>query len=402
MINLKETREILSYDEMNELVNKSETLDYVDETIDGIETRTFGYNLLSPDAFENKGARNCRGMMFEKESKKLIALPFFKFFNYNENETYSSQNIKSWKVINVYDKVDGSLIYFYRVNGKLFCRTQRMYNNVQSLRAMEIVNNRKDYKDFILNIIDHDCTPMFELLSPDIDPHIIRYNFTNELVFLGMRNMKTGELTMPTTELYSMYSPSNEITTVLPSDKFESIKELINFCMNSNFERKDLIEGYTVLFDNNELIKFKTQQFFQIHQLRDSCTKSDINIVRMIFDGTIDDALPEIEEDEIAKNFVKAVMHSVADTWSTRLKNAERFCEEHCNLNRKEFYELCLKELDSKTVHIAMKHFSALEDPNIQFPAEHKGMIESYIASREWRESPYFSEYAKRFESISK
>lgn len=396
-MDLKETRKVISYEKMNELVSSSDTLDYVDEVIDGVETRTFGYNVIAPGAFDRCGARNCRGMMFEKSTGKLLALPFFKFFNYGENEDYSAEAVHSWKVIDMYDKVDGSLIYFYKVNGKLFCRTQRMYNNVQSLRAMEIVNGREDYQEFILNVLDRGYTPLFELLSPDVDPHIVRYDF-KELVFLGMRNMIDGELVMPTTELYMDLSPSSNVTTILPNNRFDTIDELIDFCQNSNFERNELIEGYTVLFDNNELVKFKTSQFHQIHGLIDDCTRSDVNIAHMIFEGRLDDVLPEIDDNEIAKKFVHAVIHSIADTWNARLKTAGRYCEENRNLTIKEFNEKCRKELDPKIVPIALRHFRAMNDPLAMYPAEHKGMIDSYIAKREWRGSAFFAEYAKRFE----
>ena len=86
MINYENTRKVLSYNEMMNIYNKTDNFDIVDEEVYGIKTRSFNYRLDVFQSFNQCGARNFRGTTFDIESKELLALPFYKFFNYNQSE----------------------------------------------------------------------------------------------------------------------------------------------------------------------------------------------------------------------------------------------------------------------------------------------------------------------------
>ena len=338
-------------------------------------------------------------MVFNRDTKELLALPFFKFFNYNENDMYSKENISSWKIVNIYDKVDGSLIYFFNLNGDLICKTQRSCNNVQSRRAMELITNRPDYKKLIWKCLNAGYTPLFELVSPNVDPHIVRYNF-NELVFLGMRNMKTGELVMPTVDIYMFLAPAAQVTTILPTYKFNSLEDLLRY-IKIDLTSLHVTEGYTVLFNNNELVKFKTSQYLKLHKLADSCMKSDVFIVKAYFNGTIDDIKASMRDNIEVSRFIDDVVSSVSDVWNKRLAEAEEFYNEYGEYKEysiKEYIETAKEEgMDKKVLPIAIQYYKCHNDWNQPTPKEHEGIVKSFIASKDWRESYHFDKYRDRF-----
>lgn len=380
-----ESRKVLDFDEMMELYNKIDNFDYVDEVIDNnTTTRTFNYKLNIVNSFVKKGARNFRGTVFNLNTKELIALPFFKFFNYNENIMTKDTLVNKWTIKNDYEKIDGSLIYFYKVNNKLFARTQRSCTNKQSIKALSIVNSDDDLKDYIEDLIDNNYTPLFELVAPSIDPHVITYD--NEfLTFLGIRNMKTGQLIMSNSDILPYKKYIDKLVTILPlkASNYLKIEDYVNECKyHVEDNRKDLLEGFVIEFTNGELVKIKYRQYITIHKMYDEII-NDIKIVNRIFNNTLDDMMSEINYNNIDSSYVNNIIKCVDDTWNRNEKIGKEFYNKYKELSKYDYYLKTKEELNEDQKYFALSFYNNKTDTS--------KLLNSYIANRKWRQSKYYN-----------
>ena len=381
-VKFKDSKKLISFDEMQSICDNTDNFDYVDEVIYGRTTRSFNYRLDIFDTFNQLAGRNFRGTTYDLETKELLAAPFFKFFNYNQSPFTLDTTIRSWNMINVFEKVDGSMIYFYKVNDNLVARTQRRCSNIQSIRAMYIVNNNKRLKNYINKVIDDGYTPIFELISPIYDQHIVYYN-VELLCFLALRDRTTGKVYCSDSTEVPIYKEES-LSTYPIVESFTNIKEIVDLCTNQVIDnRKDLREGFVVLFDNNELIKFKRLQFINLQRLRDSIT-NEKNIASMLFIGTLDDIFYEFRDNQIILDYVNNIIECINDTWNKRLKFCKSYYEDNKHLDKKQFAIKAQKELDKKDFTIAMLYLKSDGDPILD------RLQDSYIKNKEWQLSTLY------------
>lgn len=381
MNSLEESRQILSFDEMTKLSNEIDNFYYTDEMTLGVMTRTFNYRLNIFSQFSNPGGRNFRGSVYRVDTKELVALPFFKFFNLDENPFSFSNIVKDWKIKNIYEKVDGSLIYFYKIKDNIVCRTKGSYNSRQAIIAQSFLMHDKNLKDFIEGLIDNSFTPMFELLSP-LNEIVVKYDFT-DLCFLGARSLKTGEVVFPNYE--NIDRICNVLTLYPIYDRFNSVQDIVDTCNTEKFERNDILEGYTVLFENNEIVKIKRPQYLDLHAIKSSLVR-DTKIVELLFGDKLDDLLAEYKDNSEITDYVNMVVDSVDDTWNKSCKSSLVFYRDNKDLGRKEFALKAKNELENFSFSICMNYYSHGEEADLT------RIRESYFSSRKWRESKFFKE----------
>lgn len=416
---INESTKILTLDEMMNLYNNTNNFDYTDEDVGSTITRTFNYKLDITELFLQRGARNFRGTVYDLYTKKLLALPFYKFFNYNQNTFSDKDRLSKYKITGVFEKVDGSLVYFYKVNEKLMARTKRSCTNYQSIKSLELVNQNPELKEFIIKSINFDYTPMFEFISPS-NNLVVEYDFET-LCFLGLRHMITGKLYMPNSNMIKTYN--NPIIFTYPLKRKSEIKKLnsisniiaeckkdykiisfSNFLKNIGSKlpflkrasdllrsilRKKIREGYVVEFTDplndsiTEIVKFKRLSYLNIFKLKDSI-RSESLIVQSIFNETIDDLISELNNNEIAKKKIKILINCVDDTWNRWIKEAKSFWLNNKDLSRKDYAIKAKKELESEIFSFAMKYYiegnySIFED-----------LQHSYIKYKKWNKSKFY------------
>ena len=409
-ITFEDSRKVLSYDEMIDLCNKTENFDYIDESIYGRTTRTFNYRLDIFESFAKVGARNFRGTVYDLESKELLALPFFKFFNYNQSAFTLANIVNQWNLTTIYEKVDGSLIYFYKVGNHLVCRTKRSCTNFQSNRSMQLINANAELKEYISKMIDLGYTPMFEFISP-LNEVIVKYNFET-LCFLALRNRTTGQLYFADSKEVPIYK-DKYLRTYPITDNVRTIEDCIKECKKGKTKfyvlnilkrfrkigaiskliqkiqasyRNNIREGYVLAFDNNEIVKMKRLTYISLAKLKDAIN-SDIAIVQLLFNESLDDVIAEFKDNEQAMNTINMIIKCVNDTWNRWLKNAKRFWEDNKTLERKEYAQKAKKELDGEEFTFAMLNYK------FNGKIELDNLKNSYISNRKWRKSYHFVNY---------
>lgn len=141
---------------------------------------------------------SCRGIAFEKETGKVVAWPFNKFFNYQEIYAQDGSLAHIGKILNEMDgwrpftskiytiaeKVDGSLGIAYFYEGKWHVKTGGSFNSDQAVWATEFL--RKNLNTIALAEYVTYC---FEIVYK-ADQHVVHYD-NEELVLLSAFDTRT-------------------------------------------------------------------------------------------------------------------------------------------------------------------------------------------------------------------
>lgn len=284
-----------TYDNFN--FSKSEYL------IDGYKLVTFKYFLCDFSDFENPlkdipevHAYDMRGMTFVfnkdgSEYKRFLMLP--KFFNLNQVEDTQYDKIKNKKIDNVSIKEDGSLIGFINLpNGKLVPKTIGSFDNEQTEGALKIINNNELLKEFIKNLLDFNFTPLFEYVSWD-NRIVLKYS-KPELRFIGARHNASG--------IFNNGHKINEMLkaagTECPTSVIENITDVTLDELIEKSKIEEDKEGWVVEFEDGQMIKIKTDWYFNLHGIRTMNIFREDYVIRNYLEETLDDVVSQLDEKE--------------------------------------------------------------------------------------------------------
>jgi predicted kinase len=140
--------------------------------------------------FEDDNAikRECRGLIISRTGV-VLARRFHKFFNINENDESTLENI-DFTGMTAAEKLDGSLVSPILLDsGNLIWATRK--NRIIEVEQFT-ASSSIDYNGFVKNQLANNITPLFEWCDNTRDPGMIHY-FNKQLVLLAMRHNETGE-----------------------------------------------------------------------------------------------------------------------------------------------------------------------------------------------------------------
>lgn len=213
-----------------------------------------------------------RGIIFEKETGRLIAKPFPKFFNLGEMPETQLLNLPNVPY-SVAEKVDGSLgiIYFY--DGKWNVATRGSFNSVQAQKGLEIFH--KNYNNTIRDI---HTTYLVEIVYPE-NKIVVNYGDVEKLVFLGAYDTRSQE------EVSISDSPAAKRYNLTILEMIELQKTM----------PKDQ-EGFVVRFDNGLRVKIKGHEYLRIHKIISEL--SPLSLYEVMKAGRVEDTyLMQIPEE---------------------------------------------------------------------------------------------------------
>lgn len=354
-------RKIPTFDQAMELVNSNESFMYKDEQLDdNVLIRTFHYSLASYSDFCLPYSWNMRGIVFDLNTKEIVALPFEKFFNYKENPFTMDDYIKDKKIIRIMEKYDGSLVYFYMINNILYCRTKLNAFSEQAKFAMEIVNKDENLRKCIEVEIELGFTPMFEFISPR-NQIVVAYD-KEQLKYLCSRNMYNGNYVFK--NFFEKYM-AKQYT-------FNGIDEINDSIKTDTFENK---EGLVIVFDDFQMMKIKTEDYYNKHHLRDNVLNEKC-LVAMILDGKSDDAKAVFANDVELTKYINEIENKVMNKYNTIMSEMRTFYEENKDLDRKSFAMKAKKELNNIIFHLVMgKYTNKFNEDNFK---------EKFVSDKLW------------------
>lgn len=212
-----------------------------------------------------------RGIVFDKDTGKVLAYPFEKFFNFGELvDDQSNLTTLAYDVIahqgydnllrdistqrfRVMDKLDGSLGIMFWTGKTWLIKTAGSFVSEQALWANNWAADNID-----VTKLDKNCTYMFEIIY-DEDVHPIQYDFEG-LVLLGINDIITMKEKPFTDIVHTAFELKINHAEVLEFTDFDEVVKYAKALPNAK-------EGVVVTFDNGFKVKIKGDEFLALQRL---------------------------------------------------------------------------------------------------------------------------------------
>lgn len=283
----------------------------------------FNYNQIDSD-LSNQIVKECRGIILEDKTYRVICFPFTKFFNIQEGNAA----IINWDTARVQSKIDGSIIKLWfdkewrvSTNGVIDARNTDLYTIIDERYQtyydlfMEAVSKN----ELNFNKLNKNYTYIFELISP-FNRIVIPYKEI-DIFHTGTRdNLTYQELNV-------------DIGIQKPKEyDLNSPEDVIAMAENLPFDD----EGYVVVDNNWNRVKVKSPAYVAVHHLKNNGIVSKSRIVTLIRNNEKDEFLsyfPEYKEyfddlDEKIITFIKDMDWCIETAKEDKsLDNRKRFAE---------------------------------------------------------------------------
>lgn len=215
---------------------------------------------------------HARGIVFDKDSGKVLARPFDKFFNLGEMIDMETGELKpiagyvknhlgfdnlygdyKHQKFRVMDKLDGSLGIAFWTGTDWFVKTAGSFESDQA-------NWANGYFEYNIDpsALDKSKTYLFEIIY-DEDKHPISYDFVG-MVLLGVIDTQTG-IEEPLSEILRVAKELNiKHAEVL---EFNDFDEVVKYAKNLPKTK----EGVVITFENGFKLKVKGDEFLQLQKI---------------------------------------------------------------------------------------------------------------------------------------
>lgn len=234
--------------------------------------------------------RECRSIVIDVENDCIILSPFAKFFNINELEETSLENIQrrisNAKTIEFSDKLDGSMQSARWYNNRIIMAGSQAINPDNSWRLQDgyrMINELPGYKEMLMKYPE--CTFIFEYISLK-DAHVVKYTKEQEgLYLIGIRRIDDGEEYNYRTVL-EFAKVFNIPTTKIFDKTIEQVMEELDD------KSSDEAEGFVINIDGYK-VKLKYNDYVHIHKALSKLSSVNL-IIRSIADDKYDDLLAKL------------------------------------------------------------------------------------------------------------
>lgn len=285
--------------------NIDDVLPHVEDDPRFVVARKDVYDVINYVRYDNETftghpiRRECRGLIFDKETGDIISRPFHKFFNVGENEDVQAADVDITRPHTILHKVDGSMVRPLRIGGGIRWGTKMGITDV-SMQAELFVqaNPQISYDSYAKSMIIMGLTPIFEWVSRS-NRIVLDYE-EDALILLAARDNKTGEYASYERLQYIARAYDVPVVEEIPGT-FANTEELVKAVK----EYEDA-EGIVLRFDDGNMLKVKSDWYVNLHRIK-SAVSDTRKLVRCILEDQVDDLypiLPEKERDEI-KEFVE-------------------------------------------------------------------------------------------------
>ncbi|MFW6009087.1 MAG: RNA ligase [archaeon] len=342
---------IPSYEEALEICSSNETFYENKHIVDGYKVSTFNYRLSLYDDFINPikekpeiNAKELRGLtyVFNKDGslfKRYLHLQ--KFWNLNQVVETEYKKLKDLKIVEVFDKVDGSLCSFIKLpNGKVVSKTQNCFDNEQTSVINELYKKNENLQKFCEFCFDRGYSVLFEYVS-FYNRIVLEYD-ESKLILLRVRDENGNYLDLNKIETYDL--------EIAESEKIKSLEEFIE--ISETLKNK---EGWVLtLKDGDEYIfvKIKTKWYCERHRLMENIEREN-DIISLILSRQIDDVLGQLNPDEDKKRieFINDIMKKVNKFIFSKTKEVNELASKY-NGSLKDF---AISYSKDKNFHLAIK-----------------------------------------------
>lgn len=232
----------------------------------------------------------CRSLVIDLKRECMVLTPFAKFRNLNECPENSIEaitaKIENAKVVEITNKLDGSMQSARWYNGKLFMAGSQAIDSAASWRLSDGYCRMNAKENYIAMLKENpEYTFIFEYIALK-DAHVVKYTKEQEgLYLIGIRNVATGKQ-LYYKEVLVFAAKYNVLTTEIFQKTFAEILEEIKVV------KSDKQEGFVVNIDGY-LLKVKMDDYVHIHKVLAKLSSVNL-VVRSIADDTFDDLISKI------------------------------------------------------------------------------------------------------------
>lgn len=312
---------IPSYDEAVAICQMNPVFYETKHKVNGYDVSVFNYRLATYDDFRSEDAFEMRGLTFVFNTDGTLYKRFLglhKFFNVNETEITQAHDIKDYEVINVSNKLDGSMITFIELpDGEIVAKTKNAFDADQATRAMKMFSDDEVLKNFIREQFDNGHCVFFEYTSP-LNRIVIKYSVSS-LSLIKIRDGLTGEY------LFSESVPEGLKVAENETFEFTSLDDLMK-----TYETLEDKEGSVITFRKPDgeqlLVKVKTADYFAKHHIMTEFIYQENVIVEMILNETIDDMLSLIDDEEVRER-INGLIKIVQTKFREEVERAQKFVD---------------------------------------------------------------------------
>ena len=265
--------------------------------------------------------RECRGLIFDSASGKLLSRPYHKFFNVGEREELAMDDVDMSVPHVLLEKLDGSMIRPIAVPNSTSTEfrlgTKAGITDV-AMNAEVWVAKHPSYVEFIRMALIHNLTPIFEWCSRK-NRIVVDYP-EDRLVLTAVRHNEKG-----------FYLPHKALSNFARDYQLDLVK-VIDSASDDIHGLVDTIrvwetdEGVVVRFDaprphggrdQGHMMKIKADAYVVLHRSKDAIS-NEKNIIGVVINDQIDDLLPILTEPDAKRlrEFQRAFWMGVDDVAS--------------------------------------------------------------------------------------
>jgi len=274
----------------------------------------FKYNQFNSD-FSNNVVKESRGIILEKETWKIVAYPFDKFFNYGEINAYNL----SLEDSHILEKVDGSIIkvFFYddkwriATNGTIDAEDASNMDGISFSKIFFDIISKENFDELTKNFSPN-LTYIFELIHPS-NRIVVDYDGKRELVFIGLKenNGELRDFNIFHKSIKKKYEKMFKGSSIRFPKKFnvvnvDDMSQLSQLADEHN-NKGNNFEGFVVVQVKDDLVvgrvKIKSPKYVHLHHVATGEGVTN-NLVRVLLDNEEQefevylDKLPESVKEE--------------------------------------------------------------------------------------------------------
>lgn len=274
------------------------------------------YNYTKDVVYNNKWddvVKHCRGLVVDNENHDIVAYPFPKFFNLEEHRHTPTKDFE------VFEKLDGSLGIVFVYKGELIVATRGSFTSDQAIRGKEILLESPTCK---FNFKEG-YTYLYEIIYPE-NRIVINYE-KPEMVLLAA--YKNDDIELSYNELFEY--DLNVVARYHGIEDYTTLRDIYD---------GESREGFVVRFSNGQRCKLKYAEYCRLHFMMTEMSTTRVwESLKAETSICLDVDIPD-EMFNLIKDY--------EDTLLSQYKEIEDECRKftNCNMPRKEFAELVLRE----------------------------------------------------------
>lgn len=278
--------------------------------------------------------RQCRSIVIDVMNEKIVLYPFDKFFNINEREETSFENIEKLLSaaidLEVTDKLDGSMQCARWYNNRLVMSGSKSLKRDNSWRldkGYSFIENDSNSLDLLRSFPD--TTFIFEFIDKE-DAHVVIYDEAESGMYLiGARDVCTGrhwsyKQLLATAKLYNVKHTNIEHVCNL-QDLMDN-RSKYKACEKEGYVLRILKEDHTDFF-----VKIKCEDYLNVHRMLNSI-RSDKMVIQAVVNNTQDDLLsiiPNEYKEEV--NDKLRIIFDYIKVLKTLTEEAVSLCKSYSN-----------------------------------------------------------------------